>query len=407
MTAQQKLPKLRIGLVVPHIFMHRELLPKVIFSPGELALSLANELMSLGCEVTLYSPGPVQTQAANITADLSLFEQELQGRGDTYLSLLKKHPFTFITLARQVQSELIARAYQDANAGKLDIVHVYTNEEEIALPFTVLCKKPVVFTHHDPFNFLVKYKNCFPKYKHLNWISMSLAQRSSMPSDTNWVANIYHGLNGTKLTPVENPSRDYFAYLGRIIEPKGVHLAIQAVRAYNAGAKQPLPLRIAGKHYSAHEKKSYWDRRIAPELDEMIVYDGFIQKPEHKRWFLGNAAALIVPSVFDEPFGMVSLEAFACGTPVIALDSGALPEVITHGKTGFIAKKIYDNRVLNETKTANNLHRQLQKWAELDRATCRRTYTQHFTARHMAAQHAALYRKLAQASVMRTDHAPD
>lgn len=395
MTKRQQPPQLRIGLVVPHIFMHRDLLPQVIFSPGVLALALADELTALGCDVTLYSPGPVQTAVRNITADLSLFERELTGRGDTYLDLLKKHPLTFVTLARQVQSELIARAYQDANTGSLDIVHIYTNEEEIALSFAALCKKPVVFTHHDPFNFLVRYKNCLPKYKHLNWISMSLAQRSGMPSDTNWTANIYHGLNEPRLTPVKNPSRDYFAYFGRIIEPKGVHLAIQAVRTYNDGSARPLPLRIAGKHYAAHEKKSYWNNRIAPELDQTVLYDGFIQPPEQKRQFLGNAAALIVPSVFEEPFGMVTIEAFACGTPVIALDSGALPEVIEHGKTGFVAEKVYENGVLDEPATVRNLSAALQKWRDIDRALCRRTYEQRFTAARMAADYAAVYRRLA------------
>ncbi|HET8670126.1 MAG TPA: glycosyltransferase, partial [Candidatus Saccharimonadales bacterium] len=242
--------KLRIGLVVPHIFMHRDILPHVIFSPAALALNLADGLQKLGADCTLFSPGPVDTAAKNVTADLSYFEEELAGRGDTYVDLLKKHPFTFVTLSRQVQSELIARAFDMANRGELDIVHIYTNEEDIALPFAKLCKKPVVFTHHDPFNFSVKYKNVFPKYKDLNWISMSLAQRRGMPADTNWVGNIYHGLNEKLFEANLAPSGGYIAYLGRIIEPKGVHLAITAVKHYNKSAKQPLKLKIAGKHYA-------------------------------------------------------------------------------------------------------------------------------------------------------------
>lgn len=214
---------MRVGIVVPHIFMHRDILPKVIFSPAQLALDLAEGLQAAGTEVTLFSPGPVDTTVRNITADLSYFETELAGRGDTYVDLLKKHPFTFITLARQVQSELIAKAYAMANTGDLDVVHIYTNEEDIALPFASLCTKPVVFTHHDPFNFLVKYKNTFPKYKGLNWISMSYAQRKGMPKDTNWVGNVYHGLSDDALHPVAQPSGDYIAFIGRIIQPKGVH----------------------------------------------------------------------------------------------------------------------------------------------------------------------------------------
>src|SRR5690348_15966568 len=108
--------RLKIGLVVPHIFLHKDILPHVIFSPGRLAIRLAEGLQDLGAEVTLFSPGPVDTSVKTITADLSYFERELAGRGDTYLDLLKKHPFTFITLARQVQAEVIAKAYAMANA---------------------------------------------------------------------------------------------------------------------------------------------------------------------------------------------------------------------------------------------------------------------------------------------------
>jgi glycosyltransferase involved in cell wall biosynthesis len=214
---------------------------------------------------------------------------------------------------------------------------------------------------------------------------------------------------------LSQPAHDhqpYFAYLGRIIEPKGVHLAIAAVRAYNQTAEQPLKLRIAGKHYGSSEKKSYWDARIQPELDETIAYAGFIDSPDAKRDFLCGAAALIVPSVFDEPFGMVAIEAMACGTPVIALNSGALPEIIEQGKTGFVAEKVYTTNIpstasvtpaktltpkkiiLNETKTIANLQIALQKWPEINRQTCRTTYESHFTAETMCQQYAIIYNHL-------------
>ena len=106
---------MKVSIVVPHIFMQRDILPQVIFSPGVLALWLADSLVAQGVDVTLFTPGPVDTKATNVTADLSPFQRELDGRGDTYLELLKKHPLTFISLARQVQSQLIADAFQQAN----------------------------------------------------------------------------------------------------------------------------------------------------------------------------------------------------------------------------------------------------------------------------------------------------
>lgn len=383
---------LRIALVVPHIFMHRDILPQVIFSPGHLAIALADELTQQGHDVTLYTPGPVATSATNITADLSLFESELEGRGYGYIELLKKHPFLFVTLARQVQSEIITRAYQTA-ATDFDIVHVYANEEEMAYTFSDLCAKPVVFTHHDPYNFLIKYKANLPKYKDRNWISLSHAQRGGMPDDTNWAGNVYHGLDDPALFPLENPSADYVAYLGRIIHPKGVHLAIRAVQHYNRQAAQPLKLKIAGKHYADGTKDSYWQEQIVPLLDDPnIEYVGYIKDSVEKQQLLANAQCLMVPSLFDEPFGMVSIEAFACGTPVIALDSGALPEVVSSA-TGIIVQKTYgtDHRVDEET-TMRELANAINRVASLDRTTIRQEFEKNFSLQAMAENHISVYR---------------
>lgn len=376
--------------------MHRDILPAVIFSPAKLALDLADGLSAQGEEVTLFTPGPVDTAAANITADLGYFEQELSLRGDTYIDLLKKHPFTFITLARQVQSELLAKAFAMANQDKLDLIHIYTNEEDTALPFAALCRKPVVFTHHDPFNFLVKYKNVFPKYSSLPWISVSLAQRKGMPADTNWIGNVYHGIDEHLFVPNYQPSGDYVAYLGRIIEPKGVHLAIQAVKHYNKTHKTTLKLKIAGKHYAGHKKDTYWQMQIQPEVDgKTVEYIGFISDDAGKQDFLGNARALIVPSVFAEPFGMVMIEALACGTPLIGLDSGAIPEVIGSGKTGRLVKKAYlQDDTIDQDQTAQRLAKAIASIQAIDRQACRADFEKRFTAKRMCSEYLAIYRKL-------------
>lgn len=386
MTTKQRV---RVGLVVPHIFIHRLIQPGVIFSPGQLALELCEGLAKEGVDVTLFSSGPANTNVPNITADLKNFEAELAGRGDTYLDLLKKHPFTFISLARQVQAEIIARAYTAAASGELDIVHIYTNEEDIALPFARLCPKPVVFTHHDPFNFLVRYKNVFPKYKDLPWISLSYAQRRSMPADTNWAANIYHGLDEDRFRLNQQPHGDYVAYMGRIIEPKGVHIAVEAVKRYNEIAKEPLKLKIAGKHYAEHTKDTYWQTKIEPELGDAVEYVGHIKTDQEKQDFLGNARALLVPSTFNEPFGMVTIEALACGTPVIGLDRGATREIIEDGKTGLVLPYSNDMAAARDMATA------LAIVSNISRQDCREAFEARFTLQRMTHEHAELYRKLA------------
>lgn len=378
---------MRIGLVVPHIFMHKDILPRVIFSPGRLALDLAAGLEKLGADVTLFSPGPVDTAVKNVTADLHYFEQELAGRGYGPMELLKKHPLVFVSMARQVQAEVIAKTFAMANKDELDVVHLYTNEEDVALPFIQFCKKPVVLTHHDPFSLQIKYKTVFPKYRHLNWISISMAQRQDMPPDTNWIANIYHGLDEARFKPNYAPRADYLAYFGRIIQAKGVHLAIAAVKQYNAAhPDKPYKLKIAGQHYAGHAKDGYWVEKILPHTGEQIEYVGFIKDNAAKQEFLGNAAGLLVPSVFNEPFGLVNIEALACGTPVIGLDSGAIPEIIEDGKTGFIVPT-----QPTDSMTAAAFVKAIQKLPNIQRQDCREAFKQQFTLEKMCTEHLYTY----------------
>lgn len=387
---------LRIGLVVPHIFMQDEILPSVIFSPGQLALCLADGLQALGHQVTLFTPDKVQTTAHNITADSSLFRDELQARGDTYLDLLRKHPLTFISLARQLQSELIAKAYEQGNADQLDIVHIYTNEEEIALPFAQFCHKPVAFTHHDPFNFLPRYRAVMPKYAQLNWISMSYAQRRGMPSDTNWIGNIYHGLDPDLYQTAQPQTKQpYVVFMGRIIESKGLHLAIEAVKAYNQSSGALIGLKIAGKHYSG-AKDDYWQKRILPLInDPSIEYLGYVGDSEAKNHLLAEATALIVPSTFEEPFGMVMIEALASGTPIVGLDSGAISEVVKGGTTGVLAPvkfKIVDGKQqIDEAKVVASLAQALTKVQDINRSNCRKDFLERFTLNRMCQEHVSAY----------------
>lgn len=375
---------LRIGLVVPHIFMQQALLPQVIFSPGALSLELARGLAGLGAQVTLFTPGPVDTPVRNLTANLAGFEAELLARGYGTIELLKRHPLVFVSLARQVQSELIAQSYRMLSAGELDVVHIYTNEEDIALPFARLVSGPVVFTHHDPFRLLIKYKHNFGQYADLNWLSLSQAQRLGMPARTNWLANIYHGLDQHVWVAPAPRSRDYVLYLGRIVEPKGLHLAIAAARKAN------LRLVIAGKHYAGHSKDTYWTDRIEPQLQVgKAEYVGYVSSVAERQELLAGAAALLVPSIFDEPFGMVMIEALASGTPVVGLESGAIPEVVQSGRTGYVVRP-----GATEEITTDGLAEALKRVTQLSSADCRADFEFRFTLERMAQEHLGVYTSL-------------
>ncbi|HVI69249.1 MAG TPA: glycosyltransferase, partial [Magnetospirillaceae bacterium] len=218
-------------------------------------------------------------------------------------------------------------------------------------------------------------------YAQCNWISMSQAQRAGMPQSTNWVANIYHGLDPKKFRPVANPRGDYVAYLGRIIESKGVHLAIAAAK--RAG----VTLKIAGKHY-AGKKDAYWQEQIVSQLGDSIEYVGFIKDNAAKQRFLGNARALVVPSVFDEPFGMVSIEALACGTPVIGVNSGATGEIIEQHSSGIVVPKTDEPTIIDALAAA------IKNIESIDRIACRRAFEARFTLEQMTQEHIAVYKKL-------------
>lgn len=375
---------MKIALVAPHLYLRAEFSGKVIFSPGELFVSLANELAKNGVEVHSYTCGLVNDLDTSVTqhiADDSYLISELGHRGYGLDELYSKHPLACLTVARQMQVEVIAKAY----GSDADITHVYMNEEELALSFAELAKMPVVFTHHEPYNYLLKYRSLFPKYaSSRNFISISNSQRNSLP-EANWVGNVHHGLAPDKFQLQEKKS-DYFAFLGRIIEPKGVHLAIQA--ALKAGVK----LKIAGKHYGQTEKDDYWQNFIVPHIDgNQIEYVGFLSTTAEKQEFLGRAKAMIMPSTWEEPFGLVVLEAFACGTPVIALNRGALPEIISPGVNGVVMdyEDNQDNVVLGLADSMKNITKLVGNPSEI-----RSSFTTNFTASKMAAGYLDVYRKL-------------
>jgi glycosyltransferase involved in cell wall biosynthesis len=152
---------------------------------------------------------------------------------------------------------------------------------------------------------------------------------------------------------------------------KGVHVAAAVARA--AG----MPLRIAAKMREPAER-DYFDRAVAPLLGNGIEYLGEVNCTD-KRDLLAHAICLLNPIIWPEPFGMVMIEAFACGTPVIATHHGSAPELVTDGITGFVCS------------TEAGLVGALGRVHDLDRATCRDDAARRFSTRRMVADHVALY----------------
>jgi glycosyltransferase involved in cell wall biosynthesis len=216
-----------------------------------------------------------------------------------------------------------------------------------------------------------------PFYKHfpqLPLVSISESQRKPMPP-VNWLGTVHHGLPSKLLRPNLQPAGDYFAFLGRISPEKRPDRAIEIAR------QAEMKLKIAAKIDKADQP--YWDDVIRPLIENSphVEFVGEITERQ-KADFLGNAAALLFPIDWPEPFGLVMIEAMACGTPVIAFPCGSVPEIIEDGLSGFIVSDIAE-----AVAAAKRVHR-------IDRQVVRQRFDARFTAERMAWDYLSIYRRL-------------
>jgi len=216
-----------------------------------------------------------------------------------------------------------------------------------------------------------------PFYQHfseLPLVSISDSQRKPMPP-VNWVSTVYHGLPVDDLPFTRTPDAGYLAFLGRISPEKGPDRAIEIA------ARSGRQLKIAAKIDAADER--YWGDVIAPMVAAHPNVEFIGEIDEHqKAQFLGNACALLFPIDWPEPFGLVMIEAMACGTPVIAFDKGSVSEVIDDGLTGFIV-----NSVRGAVAALDHVER-------LERVRIRRQFEKRFTVGRMAQDYLDVYRRL-------------
>jgi len=221
----------------------------------------------------------------------------------------------------------ISKCFEFAKNEKADIIHSHFTL--LSSFFYKLIDIPTILSIHSPISdeirpFLQIYRDC-------QFISFSLAQRKQMP-ELNWVANIYHGVN-TSTFSFESEPEEYMLYLGRITEEKGVHFAIETAKATG------MPLKIAGPSYIT---EGYWHKMIEPHIDgKLIQYIGHVNFFE-KIKLLQKAKVVLFPTLYNEAFGYVMIEAMSCGTPVIGFGNGSVPEIIKDGKTGYVVNNVQE-----------------------------------------------------------------
>ncbi len=339
---------LRIAQIAP---LYESVPPKLYGGTERIVAYLVEELARRGHQVTLFAAGDSAVNVplrAGVPQSLRLSELDHIGA--------------------MFHLPMLSDVYDEA--ARFDIIHSHV--DCLSFPLARIAQVPTVSTLHGRLD----VKELLPVYRHYKdqpVISISHDQRWPLP-EMNWVGTVYHGLPRNLLKFRSEPG-NYLAFLGRLSPEKRPDLAIEIAR------RSGIPLKIAAKIDRAD--REYFDTVIRPLLSTPgVEFIGEINETQ-KQEFLGGALALLFPVDWPEPFGLVMIEALACGTPVIARPCGSVPEVLRHGISGFIESSIDD------------LVDAVHKVRDIPRRTCRDEFERRFTAEVMADNYEQVYYQLA------------
>jgi glycosyltransferase involved in cell wall biosynthesis len=324
--------------------------PKLYGGTERVVAYLTDALVELGHDVTLFASGDSFTKAKLAP----IWPKALR------LDPAVKDPFVPLFM----QLETVAR-----RAHEFDVIHAHL--DYFGFPLFRRLDTPSITTLHGRLD-LPELPSLYGLYGDIPVVSISNSQRVPLPQ-ANYVETVLHGLPQNLLSKGEGKD-GYLAFLGRISPEKAPDAAIRIA------AKAGMKLKIAAKVDRVDEE--YFKAKIEPMLGMGDVeFIGEIRE-DQKSEFLGKAAGLLFPIAWREPFGLVMIEAMACGTPVIAIENGSVPEVLESGVTGFI---VHDE---------DEAVRAAQRLGTLDRGRIRAEFDRRFTARRMAQNYVALYTRL-------------
>ncbi len=324
--------------------------PKLYGGTERIVAYLTDELVAMGHEVTLFASGDSSTTA--------ILEPGCE-------RALRLDP----TVRDSVAPLLVMLEKVAQRARDFDVVHLHC--DYLGYPVLRRAGVPFLATLHGRLD-MPELKSLYRAFSDVPVISISNSQRRPLP-EAAYFATVYHGLPERLLLPGSG-SGGYLAFIGRISPEKAPD------RAIRIAARAGMRLKIAAKIDPVD--RDYFKTEIEPLLAQPHVeFIGEIGEHE-KAEFLGNAAGLLFPIAWPEPFGLVMIEAMACGTPVIALRNGSVPEVVDDGITGF---------VVDDEATAASAAQQIDL---LDRTLIRTIFEQRFTARRMAEDYTRIYQNL-------------
>ncbi|OQY67258.1 hypothetical protein B6D29_02090 [Microgenomates bacterium UTCPR1] len=387
---------MKIGLLLPSLLASKSYESR-IFAPKELFISLVNHLVTLGHQVFTYTSENLVTKGNNIAGSLDLENLQLYSVRDIH-----KRPSSVLEQLSDIRKrtnysiDLVSRAIAHANKNNLDIIHVYS--DTFSYYFSAFTKIPMIFTLHDPvFNantfefWRLKY---FNKVPHIS-ISKYQAHEYEEILNLNCVGTIYHGIELNKFRFSET-SGDNMIMIGRFIPEKGFNFGLRLATEIKK------PLHIASS--SNYETTDYYNKEIGPYLNSPYVTKlGFLNSSKRDD-VMGRAKTFLFPIQWEEAFGLVMIEAMACGTPVIAFARGAVPEVVVDGVTGFVINSSEDdirgNFTIKKTgydglkEAAEKIYNLPESEYRKMRLACRQHVEKNFSADLMAKNYEKLYRQI-------------
>ena len=340
---------MRIAQVAP---LYEPVPPRLYGGTERVVSYLTEELVRRGHDVTLFASGDSRT-AARLVA-------------------VCERAVRLDTASREVLAADISRQLGRVfgNADQFDIIHCHV--DYLAYPFCDLIRTPTFHTLHGRLD-LPYLAPVFRDFPNLRLVSISDAQRTPVASlNLKWAGTVYHGMPLQQFPFVAQPD-DYVAFLGRLAPEKQPDVAIEVAK--RAG----VPIRIAAK-VDANDRE-YFEQVVRPLLDDPLVQFVGELDDARKTAFVGGARALLFPIDWPEPFGLVMIEAMACGTPVIARPCGSVREIVDDGRTGFIGD------------TVDDLVEGVKRIDTIDRAECRRHVERRFSVPRMVDDYEALYRR--------------
>lgn len=379
---------MKILLLSPSVFMSPRF-THLIFAPRDLAVTLVDGLVGRGHQVTFATTADSKTKAKVLPGDEELIKllEETQKKPDRFITYKVR---MLAAMRRDYEIDLITRAIKETQKHKYDLVHIY--HKDMAHYFDEYFRPiPTVYTLHDPVatNGTLGH-NLYSKFQNHTYISISDAQQRSGDLKLNFMGTCYHGLDLRMYKLNKDPGNtDYFAFIGRMVPLKGLEDALKVVN------KLGLKLRVATSRADVNIDNTFYRRIRSHFRSNYIVHAGFL-RGEKKSEFYEKAQALLFPIKWEEPFGMVMIEAMACGTPVIAYNRGSVAEIVKDGVTGFIIDPDDENRPgkggwVIKKRGLEGLAEAARRIGEIDRNACRQHVEERFTLEHMVGGYEKMY----------------